>query len=29
VTPGLRVGYDGSKMGAATQRSVEAGAAWQ
>jgi hypothetical protein len=28
VTPGLRVGYDGAKMGAATQRSVEAGVAW-
>jgi hypothetical protein len=28
VTPGLRVGYDGAKMGAATRRSVESGAAW-
>ena len=25
VTPGLRVGYDGTKMGAATTRSREAG----
>jgi len=29
VDPGLRVGYDGAKMGAATQRSVEAGVAWE
>jgi len=29
VDPGLRVGYDGAKMGADTQRSVEAGVAWQ
>jgi len=29
VEKGLRVGYDGAKMGADTQRSVEAGVAWQ
>lgn len=28
VTPGLRVGYDGAKMGKATQDSVKAGQAW-
>jgi general stress protein 26 len=29
VDKGLRVGYDGAKMGADTQRSVDAGVAWQ
>ena len=29
VEKGLRVGYDGQKMGADTQRSVKAGVAWQ
>ena len=29
VEKGLRVGYDGAKMGADTQRSVDAGVAWE
>jgi hypothetical protein len=29
MTPGLRVGYDGAKMGRDTMKSVEAGVAWQ
>ena len=29
VVPGLRVGYDGAKMGRDTQKSIEAGVAWQ